>query len=73
MRHLAVIGALWFLAAISANAQIQIDAQTARSNFLLYERVDLIITLTNNTGNDPHPRQQRRPSLAQLRRLPAHP
>src|SRR5277367_6049568 len=52
MRHLAVIGALWFLAAISASAQVQIGAQTARSNFLLYERVDLLISVTNTGDTD---------------------
>src|SRR5258707_12980977 len=45
---LAVIGALWFLAASSlATAQLQVTAQMARSNFLLYERVDLLVTVTN--------------------------
>jgi hypothetical protein len=48
MRPFAVLGALWFLAATSlATAQLQVSAQTARTNFLLYERVDLIVTITN--------------------------
>jgi len=48
MRPLAALGALCFLAASSlATAQVQVVAQTERSNFLLYERVDLVVTLTN--------------------------
>ena len=33
-------------------AQIQVVAQTSRSNFLLYERVDLLVTVTNIGEND---------------------
>jgi len=53
MRLLAAIGALCFLATCSlAPAQIQVSAQTARSDFLLYERVDLLVTVTNVGEND---------------------
>jgi hypothetical protein len=50
---LVIIGALCLLAtALPATAQIQVMAQTKRSNFLLYERVDLYITITNIGGTD---------------------
>jgi len=53
MRHLAVICALWFLAAaLPAMAQISVAAQTQRSDFLLYERVDLLVTVTNIGDTD---------------------
>lgn len=53
MRSLAIIGALCFLAATSlATAQIQVAAQTSRTNFLLYERVDLLVTVLNNGDTD---------------------
>jgi len=53
MRSLAVIAALWFVAASSlATAQVQVAAQTTRTNFLLYERVDLLVTVTNIGEND---------------------
>jgi hypothetical protein len=53
MRYLAVFGALWFLAASSlASAQVQVSVQTERSTFLLYERVDLLVTLTNAGDSD---------------------
>ena len=53
MRLLAVLGALWFLAAgSSALAQIQVSAQTERSDFLLYERVDLLVTVSNIGDTD---------------------
>lgn len=53
MRSLAVVGALWFLAATSlATAQIQVAAQTQRSHFLLFERVDLLVTVTNIGDTD---------------------
>jgi hypothetical protein len=53
MRYLAVIGALWLLAtAMPATAQIQVMAQTQRTNFLLYERVDLLVTVTNIGDTD---------------------
>jgi hypothetical protein len=48
MRYLAALGTLCFLATSSlASAQLQVSAQTERSDFLLYERVDLIVTLAN--------------------------
>jgi hypothetical protein len=53
MRSLAAIGALCFLATCSlASAQVSVSAQTARSNFLLYERVDLIVTVANTGESD---------------------
>lgn len=53
MRYLAALGALCFLAAGSlASAQIQVSAQTERTDFLLYERVDLTITIVNVGEND---------------------
>jgi hypothetical protein len=53
MRHLAVIGTLCFLVmGTVAQAQIRLSAQTERSNFLLYERVDLHITVANAGEND---------------------
>jgi hypothetical protein len=53
MRFPAIIGALCFLAiCIPAKAQITVSAQTARSNFLLYERVDVLVTVSNIGEND---------------------
>jgi hypothetical protein len=53
MRLLAALGALCFLATFSlAHAEIQITAQTERSDFLLYERVDLLITVVNAGESD---------------------
>ena len=53
MRSLAIIGALCFLAAsLPVMAQITVTAQTQRSNFLLYERVDLIVNISNIGEND---------------------
>jgi hypothetical protein len=53
MRLLAAIGALCFLASGSlASAQIQVSAQTERSDFLLYERVDLLVTVANVGESD---------------------
>jgi hypothetical protein len=53
MRVLAALGALCFLAGGSvALAQVAVSAQTERSDFLLYERVDVIVTLTNASEND---------------------
>jgi hypothetical protein len=55
MKWQALLAAFLFLAvSVSASAQqvIQLSAQTQRTNFLLYERVDLIITLTNISGTD---------------------
>jgi len=53
MRHLAAFGALCFLATTSlVSAQLQVSVQTERNDFLLYERVDLHITITNNGESD---------------------
>lgn len=53
MRLSAALGVLCFLATISfASAQIQLSAQTTRTDFLLYERVDLLVTITNVGEND---------------------
>jgi len=53
MRFIAALGALYFLAAGSvAMAQVQVSVQTARSDFLLYERVDLLVTVTNAGENE---------------------
>jgi len=53
MRYLALVCALGFLAAaLPASAQIQVMAQSQRTNFLLYERVDLLITITNIGDTD---------------------
>ena len=53
MRLLAALGALCFLATSSlAPAQIQVSAQTERTGFLLYERVDLIVTVANAGESD---------------------
>jgi hypothetical protein len=52
-QSLALIGILLFLAASSqATAQIQVTAQTERSNFLLYERVDILVRITNAGDTD---------------------
>ena len=47
----AVLG-LGFFAIVPARAQIQVTTQTSRSNFLLYERVDVFVTLQNVSGRD---------------------
>jgi len=53
MRSLAILSALWLLTtAMPATAQLQVVAQTSRSNFLLYERVDLLVTVTNIGNTD---------------------
>jgi len=53
MRHLAALGALCFLATTSlVTAQLQVSVQTERSDFLLYERVDLHVTITNVGESD---------------------
>lgn len=53
MLQLAVLGALCFLfTGTLAPAQIRLSAQTERTNFLLYERVDLHITVSNAGEND---------------------
>jgi hypothetical protein len=53
MRYLAALGALCFLASSSlAPAQIQVSAQMERSDYLLYERVDLLVTVANVGESD---------------------
>jgi hypothetical protein len=53
MRYLAALGVLCFLATGSlATAQIQVSAQTERTDFLLYERVDLLVTVANAGESD---------------------
>jgi len=53
MKLLAFIGVFCFLVAnIPAKAQVTISAQTSRSNFLLYERVDLLVTVSNIGESD---------------------
>jgi hypothetical protein len=53
MKWLAVLGMLCGLAAFGpARAQVQVSAQMSRSQFLLYERVDLLVDILNNTGSD---------------------
>jgi hypothetical protein len=53
MRHLAALSALCFLATGTlATAQIQVSVQTERNDFLLYERVDLLVTVANASESD---------------------
>jgi hypothetical protein len=53
MRLLAALCALCFLASSSiAMAQISVTAQTERTNYLLYERVDLLVTIVNTGESD---------------------
>jgi hypothetical protein len=49
MRVRTLLSALGYLALISAplQAQVQVSAQTERTNYLLYERVDLLVTVQN--------------------------
>jgi hypothetical protein len=53
MRLLAALGVLCFLATGSCvMAQVQVSAQTERTDYLLYERLDLIVTLVNTSESD---------------------
>ncbi|MCE0524170.1 MAG: hypothetical protein LV480_14790 [Methylacidiphilales bacterium] len=53
MRFLAAVGALCFLASSSlAPAQVRVSVQTERNNYLLYERVDLLVTVANAGEGD---------------------
>jgi hypothetical protein len=55
MRLPAALGLLCFLvSATLATAQVQVSAQTdgERANFLLYERLDLLVTVTNTSESD---------------------
>jgi hypothetical protein len=48
MTRQGLLGAiLLFAAAVALHAQVQLSAQTTRSNYLLYERVDVLVTVTN--------------------------
>ena len=51
-RCAALLGVFLLLLAGKAAAQIQVSAQTERSDFMLYERVDLIVTITNLGESD---------------------
>jgi hypothetical protein len=44
-----ILGAI---AAVPARAQVQVGVATQRTDFLLYERVDLYVTVTNVSGTD---------------------
>jgi hypothetical protein len=48
----ALLALAWLGAGSMASAQVQITAQTERTNFLLYERVDLLVTIINAGGTD---------------------
>jgi hypothetical protein len=53
MRLLAALGALCFLATCTlATAQVSVSAQMERTGYLLYERVDLLVTVANESEND---------------------
>jgi hypothetical protein len=53
MKWQALLAAVLFLAtSLFASAQIQVSAETQRTNFLLFERVDILVTLTNVSGSD---------------------
>lgn len=54
MRWQGLLAAFLFLATglFAAAQTLQVSAQTQRSNFLLYERVDMIVTLTNISGTE---------------------
>jgi hypothetical protein len=53
MRHLAALGALCLLVTGTlASAQVSVSAQTERSDFLLYERVDLLVTIANQSDSN---------------------
>ena len=50
---LAIVGVLWLaVAGSTAIAQVQVAAQTERTYFLLYERVDLLVTVANVGDTD---------------------
>ena len=47
-----LLGLVGLLAAVSlARAQISVSAETTRTNFLLYERVDILVTIANQTDS----------------------
>lgn len=52
MRGLPLVGAFFLAVTSLATAQIQVTAQTQRTNYLLFERVDLFVTVQNTGGTD---------------------
>ena len=53
MKWQALLAAVLFLATgLFASAQVQVSAETERSNFLLFERVDMLVTVANIGGTD---------------------
>ncbi len=53
MMRRGLLGAIFlFAAAVALHAQVQLTAQTIRSHFLLFERVDVVVTLTNIGNTD---------------------
>jgi len=53
MRYFAALGAICLLFTGGlATAQISVTAQTERTNYLLYERVDMLISIANSTDSD---------------------
>jgi hypothetical protein len=53
MRVPAALGLLVYLAStVLLSAQVQVAAQMERSSFLLYERVDLLVAVTNNSESE---------------------
>jgi hypothetical protein len=52
MKWLAILAMLGVAGLGLARAQVQLSAQMNRSEFMLYERVDLLVAVTNNTGSD---------------------
>jgi len=53
MRRLAIVGFLALIALGSrAWGQIELSAETTRTNFLLFERVELLVTITNEGDSD---------------------
>jgi len=53
MTRQGLLGAiLLFAAVVSLHAQVQLSAQTTRTHYLLYERVDVLVTVTNIGNTD---------------------
>lgn len=53
LRCVIAVLALGFLAfSLPARAQLQVSAQTERTTYLLYERLDLVVTLQNTSDSD---------------------
>ncbi len=51
MRHLIALAAL-LAAALSANAQVQVDISMKRNLYIVYEPILVTVTITNLTGNE---------------------